>query len=75
MSVDLSRTVAELVVERPARARVFERLGLDDCCGGRRSLAEACTQKGIDPDAAAPALDAPRAPIAELCDRLVGSAA
>jgi regulator of cell morphogenesis and NO signaling len=44
-------TVAELVVERPASARVFERLGLDYCCGGRRSLADACRRRGLDLDA------------------------
>ncbi|MER3409651.1 MAG: hypothetical protein C4306_06025 [Thermoleophilia bacterium] len=29
-------------------ARVLERLGLDYCCGEKRSLAEACQSKGLD---------------------------
>ena len=38
MPIDPSRTVAELVLERPSRARVFEELGGDYCCGGGRPL-------------------------------------
>lgn len=41
-------TVGELVVERPGRARVFEKLGIDYCCGGKRPLTEACRTKGLD---------------------------
>ncbi len=50
MSVGLDRSLAELVLERPSAARVLERLGLDYCCGGRRSLREACADRGLDPD-------------------------
>ena len=46
--VDVDRTLADLVSERPARARVLERLGLDYCCKGRRSLADAATDAGLD---------------------------
>lgn len=42
--------VAELVNDRPARARVFERLNIDYCCGGDHSLAEACQNQDLDPD-------------------------
>ena len=45
----LTTAVGELVVQRPSRARVFERFGLDYCCGGKFSLDEACRKKGIDP--------------------------
>jgi regulator of cell morphogenesis and NO signaling len=44
-------TVGELVAERPARSRVFERLGIDYCCGGKLSLAEACARRGLAVDA------------------------
>ena len=30
------KTVGELVAERPSRARVFERFGIDYCCGGKK---------------------------------------
>lgn len=34
--------VRDLVLENPAAARVFETLGIDYCCGGSQTLAEAC---------------------------------
>jgi regulator of cell morphogenesis and NO signaling len=45
-----SISLAELAVTHPAAARVFYRNRLDFCCGGRRSLADACTEKGLDAD-------------------------
>lgn len=42
-------TVGELVAERPGRSRVFEQLGIDYCCGGKKPLAEVCGAKGLDP--------------------------
>src|SRR5689334_23022192 len=45
-----TRTLAELVTERGARARVFERFHLDYCCGGQRALADACADVGCDVD-------------------------
>lgn len=42
-------TLAEIVTNRPESARVLESLDLDYCCGGRRSLAEACSGIGADP--------------------------
>jgi len=52
------QTLADLVGERPARAGVLDRLGLDYCCHGQRSLAEACTSAGLDVAAVEQALDA-----------------
>jgi regulator of cell morphogenesis and NO signaling len=54
----LDRTLGELVAERPARARVLERLGLDYCCHGRRTLVEATTAAGLRPDDVAAEIDA-----------------
>ncbi len=36
------QTVRELVLENPAAARVLESLGIDYCCGGSHTLADAC---------------------------------
>ena len=36
------QTLRELVVEIPGAARIFERLGLDYCCGGNQTLEQAC---------------------------------
>jgi len=46
--VDTQRTVGELVRELPSRSRVFERLGIDYCCGGKASLQEACAARGLE---------------------------
>ena len=54
----LDRTLGDLVAELPARARVFETLGIDYCCHGRRSLADASTEAGLDPMVVAEQLDA-----------------
>jgi len=42
MSVLVEKTVRELVLENPSATRVFEKLGIDYCCGGNQSLDEAC---------------------------------
>lgn len=42
-------TVGELVRALPARSRIFENLGIDYCCGGKKPLAEVCRAKGLDP--------------------------
>ena len=42
------RSLGELVAEVPGRASVLDRLGLDYCCHGQRSLAEACEAAGLD---------------------------
>ncbi|MEO5724532.1 MAG: iron-sulfur cluster repair di-iron protein [Ilumatobacteraceae bacterium] len=49
-------TLGELVTAHPTLAREMERRGLDYCCGGRKSLAEACGDSGIDVDATIAAL-------------------
>ncbi len=36
------KTVRELAVKMPAATRVFEKLGIDYCCGGSRTLEQAC---------------------------------
>lgn len=48
MSIDTQKTVAEIAPERPQAAAVFEKLGIDHCCGGRKPLAAACEEVGID---------------------------
>jgi len=46
-------TLAEIASQLPALTRELERLSLDYCCGGTRSLAEACQERGVDADAIA----------------------
>jgi len=47
MYLSTNKTVRELVLEVPAATRVFEKLGIDYCCGGDRSLADACNLAGV----------------------------
>jgi regulator of cell morphogenesis and NO signaling len=49
-------SLAELVVEEPSRSRVFERYGLDYCCGGGHTLEEACQKRGVAIDEVVAAL-------------------
>ena len=42
-------TVAEIAADSLAAVRVFEKYGIDYCCGGKRPLAEVCREKGHDP--------------------------
>lgn len=44
-------TVRDIALEQPASIRVFERFGIDYCCGGRKPLAEACQEKSVEPAA------------------------
>lgn len=55
---DGHRTLGELVAERPGRARLFEHLHIDYCCGGQRTLAEACGRSGLQVETVLAALSA-----------------
>lgn len=45
-----SQTVAELAITHPAALSVFTRYNIDYCCGGNRSLEEACHRVGLNPE-------------------------
>lgn len=45
---DSSSTLGEIVRDTPQSAELFERLGLDFCCGGATTLGEAVKQRGLD---------------------------
>lgn len=86
VAVDVQKTVAELILEQPSLIPIFERLGIDYCCGGKKSLREACENRGLDPEtvaqtlgalatagnghAAAEEKDWSRAGLTELCDHI-----
>jgi regulator of cell morphogenesis and NO signaling len=50
MTIDRNRTVGEFAVEYPLATRVFARHGIDFCCGGGKSLHEACGIRNLDTD-------------------------
>jgi regulator of cell morphogenesis and NO signaling len=58
MSANVERTVRDLAVEVPGATRVFEKLGIDYCCGGGRSIADACFGAGISVEEVMAALEA-----------------
>jgi regulator of cell morphogenesis and NO signaling len=58
MTAPRAETVGELVARRPAAARVFERFGIDYCCGGKRTLEDAARRAGTDGAAVRAALAA-----------------
>ncbi len=47
MTFDANKTVREIAVEIPSATRVFEKLGIDYCCGGGKKLEEACVQVNV----------------------------
>jgi regulator of cell morphogenesis and NO signaling len=87
MVIDPVTPLGEIVRDQPPAAALFERLGIDYCCGGRRTLTDACVQCGLDPATVATLLDAlrrdggddrlreahdvARASIADLCEHIV----
>lgn len=81
MLTESAKTVRELVLENPSAARVFERLGIDYCCGGNRPLNEVCVAANMPLDLVIAALamrepifeerDWQSAPLAELANHIV----
>jgi len=81
---DVSKTVREFAVEVPQATRLFETLGIDYCCGGGKSLRDACASANVSVDdvvsklvasvkqgAASPAADWATASLTDLADYIV----
>jgi len=81
-TITTDTTVGAIVRTNPARSRIFENLGIDYCCGGKKPLAEACQAKGLDPATVAAmfsalddapggtAVNADSMTLSELCDHI-----
>jgi regulator of cell morphogenesis and NO signaling len=50
MTLTATKTVGEIAAEVPSTTREFEKLGIDYCCGGSRTLGEACAEANIPVD-------------------------
>jgi regulator of cell morphogenesis and NO signaling len=61
-SLHRSATIAQIVIEQPAAARVFQRHGIDFCCRGGVTVADACRERPLDPEVVFAELDAALAP-------------
>ncbi len=81
MPAETGKTVREVVLENPAAARVFEKVGIDYCCGGNELLTEACHAANVRVEEVIAALgrtesvpverDWPSAPLSELAQYIV----
>jgi regulator of cell morphogenesis and NO signaling len=78
-------TVRDIALENPAAIRVFEKFGIDYCCGGRKPLAQACEERALEPAAvlaaiagaarepSAPSADWTTASLESLCAHIVST--
>jgi regulator of cell morphogenesis and NO signaling len=84
MSVDTARTVRELALKSPQAPRIFEKLGIDYCCGGGKPLELACAERNLavndvlaalasQPESAAPSDDFQKGSLAELIGHIVST--
>lgn len=48
MAAALTKSIGDFVAEDYRTAAVFEKYGIDFCCGGQVSLARTCQEKGLD---------------------------
>lgn len=82
-AVSTQTTVGQLVADRPSRSRVFQKLGIDFCCGGKKPLDEVCQEKNLDPqvvldsllvseqaNSSDPAVNPASLSLSELCDHI-----
>ena len=60
LTITPDSTLGAIVSADPSLARPLERLGLDYCCGGARTLAAACDEQGLDAGAVVAELDTSR---------------
>lgn len=85
MHISESTLVADIAAELPSSVRVFQRFGIDFCCGGKRPLGVVCEEQGlpfvevanaIDASGAEPAPDPrdwTRAPLQALVDHIIAT--
>ena len=83
MTITERTTVADIAATIPSSVTIFERAGIDFCCGGRRPLAVACDEAGVPFEEMARAITAAEAqrpdaqrdwlttPLTELADHIV----
>ena len=87
MALNVASTVRELAIEVPNATRIFEKLGIDYCCGGSRTLSDACRHAHIsldqvvnelehgsdlEPGAAPAAQEVVKGTLGELIEHIIG---
>lgn len=75
--------VRDIALEQPTAIRIFEKFGIDYCCGGRKPLAQACEERSLSVEAVLAAItdaeethqpasfDWSTAPLEALCTHIV----
>jgi regulator of cell morphogenesis and NO signaling len=58
MTTTIAKTVRDYAIETPQTIRVFEKLGIDYCCGGNRPLDEVCAAASLPLDEVLKSLEA-----------------
>ena len=48
LSGEQDETLGELAAKDIRKAEIFKKYGLDFCCGGKKTVKEACSEKGLD---------------------------
>lgn len=48
ISGDNNETLGEIVAKDMHKAQIFKKYGIDFCCGGKKTVKEACADKGLD---------------------------
>lgn len=48
VSGEMDETLGQLVAKDFRKAQLFKKYGLDFCCGGKKTVKEACLEKGLD---------------------------
>lgn len=56
-AISADRTVNEVIRTHPVTVAVFNRFGIDSCCGGASSIQDAAVRDGADPDVLLAALN------------------
>ena len=57
MTLTITKTVRDYAIETPQTIPVFEKLGIDFCCGGNRPLDEACAAAHLNLDSVLKSLE------------------
>jgi regulator of cell morphogenesis and NO signaling len=48
MKNDIDETLGQIAAKDVRKAQIFKKYGLDFCCGGKKTVKEACSEKGLD---------------------------
>jgi regulator of cell morphogenesis and NO signaling len=68
MRITETTTIADIVTALPSSVRVFQRQGIDFCCGGKKPIGTVCEERGLNFTDVASAIEASRDTVEETRD-------